>query len=610
MKNFSLDSSFKLNTQFDKANQKNAINDDVNAEHFIQTNQNQNQNQNKSKALLAIDLGTRNSLVGVFENGQVRLIENAYGSVLTPSAIALDEQQQIIIGQAAVQMSYLGHSVLSSFKRLMGSSKLFKLGQDQYSAVSLSSMILSSLKYDAELALGINVDQAVITVPAYFNDIQRQATVSAAQLAGIEQVYLINEPTAAALAYGLGQNGEHCYLIFDLGGGTFDVSIVEIFEGVIEVRASAGDNDLGGDDFVDLIVKHFWQKHAQDLQQSDLPMAEDLRNVLTAKSQIALHDLSHSQHSQVHLSWKGQAYNFEFSQTEFNQWAQHLLQRIRIPLERALRDARIQPEQIDQVVMVGGATRIVAVRHLATKLFGRFPSTSIQPDEAVVRGACVQAGLKAKDKVLREIVLTDVCPYSLGIAVGEDELFSPILERNIVIPASRVSSYTTIQQGQRQITLKIYQGEHRLCKENVFLGELEVGLPAHDGPESIDVRFSYNINGILDIDVYIPSTGEHLQKVVINHQNLLSEAQILHAREQLKSLKFHPRENLINKELLIRAERLYREYTGDIRLDIAAKIEQFEHFLNTQDERLIRENRPYFEIFLKQIEDLHVFDDY
>lgn len=578
------------------------------ATQFEQKQQFHLRDKHQNNTLIAIDLGTSNSLVGIFANGQVRLFENAYGSLLTPSAIALDEQQQLLIGQAAVQMGYAGLPVLSSFKRLMGSATRLKLGQVQYNAITLSSMILSALKHDAELALGHDVHQAVITVPAYFNDIQRQATISAAKLAGLEQVYLINEPTAAALAYGLGQNAEHCYLIFDLGGGTFDVSIVELFEGVIEVRASAGDNELGGDDFVALIVKQFWQKFAADLGQAGQPIPEGLHNALTARAKVALHGLSQEQHSQLDLSWESQNFHFEFSQAEYNQWAQPLLQRMRVPLERALRDARIQAEQIDQVVMVGGATRLVAVRHLATKLFGRFPSTSIQPDEAVVRGACVQAGLKAKDQALREIVLTDVCPFSLGISVGEDELFSPILERNIVIPASRVSSYTTMHQGQRQITLKIYQGEHRLCKENVFLGELDVHLAENNGQESIDVRFSYNTNGILDIDVYIPSTGEHLQKVLINHKSMLSEEEIDLARAQLDALKFHPRDNLLNKALLLRAERLFREHTGELRMEVAAQIEQFERYLNTQDERLIREQRPHFEIFLNQVESLQMFD--
>jgi molecular chaperone HscC len=247
---------------------------------------------------------------------------------------------------------------------------------------------------------------------------------------------------------------------------------------------------------------------------------------------------------------------------------------------------------------------------MVTKLFGRFPSTSVQPDEAIVRGACVQAGLKSKDLSLKEVVLTDVCPFSLGIAVGLDEQFSPILERNTVIPASKVNTYTAMNKGQREINVRIYQGEHRLCKENIFLGELNIPLPSNDDHLSIEVRFSYNPNGILDVDVEVPITGEKLQKVVINHQSVMSTEQVEQARKQLQKLKIHPRDNLMNKSLLLRAERLFSERMGDIRLQIGERTQQFNHILNLQDERQIREVRQYFEAFLNEIEDLSLFEEY
>lgn len=564
----------------------------------------------QTKPLIAIDLGTSNSLVGVFENSQIRLIENAYGQRLTPSALALDEQGQVLIGQAALELRYLGQPVLTSFKRLMGTAKKLQLGQQQMTAVELSSLILKSLKQDAEQALGQTVEDAIITVPAYFNDIQRQATISAAALAGLNVSRLINEPTAAALAYGLGQTEDSCFLIFDLGGGTFDVSIVEIFDGVVEVRASAGDNYLGGDDFVQVIMKNFWKHNAQQFQCEENIWPAEIEIALREKAQLALHQLSKVTETQLDFKWRETEIQFAISQADLAKWAEPLLQRLRRPLERALRDARIRPEQIDQVVMVGGATRIPLIRKMVTKLFGRFPSTSVQPDEAIVRGACIQAGLKVKDQALKEVVLTDVCPFSLGIAVGDDEQFSPILERNIVIPASRVSTYTAMQKGQRQIHLKVFQGEHRLCKENVFLGELEVKLPPNNEQLSIDVRFSYNPNGILDVDVDIPETGEKLQKVLINHQSVMSAAQIETSREQLKQLKLHPRDNLLNKSLILRAERLFSEHTGDVRLQIGEQAQHFSSVLEQQDERQIREVRQYFDRFLNEIENLQLFDDY
>ena len=564
----------------------------------------------ESKPLIAIDLGTSNSLVGIFENGQSRLIENPYGAKLTPSAIAMDEQGQILIGQAALELRSSGNEVLTSFKRLMGTSKRLKLGRQTFSAVELSSLILKSLKQDVEHELQCEVDEAVITVPAYFNDIQRQATISAAELAGLKVSRLINEPTAAALAYGLGQTEDSCFLIFDLGGGTFDVSIVELFDGIIEVRASAGDNYLGGDDFVQLLMKQYWKKNASVFSYIENTIPLDIEIALKAKAQHCLHVLSKESQTTLNFKWKDKEATLDVSQEEFASWSEPLLLRLRRPLERALRDARILPQQVDQIIMVGGATRIPAVRKMVTKLFGRFPSTSVQPDEAIVRGACVQAGLKSKDLSLKEVVLTDVCPFSLGIAVGLDEQFSPILERNTVIPASKVNTYTAINKGQREINVRIYQGEHRLCKENIFLGELNIPLPSNDDHLSIEVRFSYNPTGILDVDVEVPITGEKLQKVVINHQSVMSPEQVEQARKQLQKLKIHPRDNLMNKSLLLRAERLFSERTGDIRLQIGERTQQFNHILNLQDERQIREVRQYFEAFLNEIEDLSLFEEY
>ncbi|HHY2116974.1 TPA: Hsp70 family protein [Acinetobacter baumannii] len=563
-----------------------------------------------TKPLIAIDLGTSNSLVGIFENGQSKLINNPYGMKTTPSAIALDEQGQILIGQAALELRSRGKEVLTSFKRLMGTSKRLKLGQQSFSAVELSSLILKSLKQDVEQALQCEVEEAVITVPAYFNDIQRQATISAAELAGLKVSRLINEPTAAALAYGLGQTQDSCFLIFDLGGGTFDVSIVELFDGITEVRASAGDNYLGGDDFVQLLMKQYWKQHATIFGYTENTIPFDIETALRARAQHSLHVLSKEAKTDLIFKWEDKEATLEITQEEFAVWAEPLLLRLRRPLERALRDARVLPQQIDQIIMVGGATRIPVVRKLVTKLFGRFPSTSVQPDEAIVRGACVQAGLKAKDVSLKEIVLTDVCPFSLGIAVENDEQFSPILERNIVIPASKVNTYTAMNKGQREIIVKIYQGEHRLCKENIFLGELNVPLPPNNDYLSIEVRFSYNPNGILEVDIEVASTGEKLQKVIVNHQNVMSTEQIEQARQQLQELKIHPRDSLMNKSLLLRAERLFSEYTGDLRLQIGERTQQFNYILNLQDPRQIREAQQHFEAFLNEIEDLSLFEEY
>ncbi len=557
--------------------------------------------------MIAIDLGTTNSLIGVFEQGQARLIDNSNGALLTPSAIALDDQGRVLIGQAALELRHSGQPVLTSFKRFMGTDRKLKLGKREFTAPELSALVLQSLKADAEHALGHPITEAVITVPAYFNDIQWQATMTAAHLAGLSVSRLINEPTAAALAYGLGQSDESCFLVFDLGGGTFDVSIVEVFEGVIEVRASTGDNFLGGDDFVQVIADQFWQSKAAELKQDVHAQPQDLAEVIRAKAQLALHALSAASETEMALTWRNTAVTLTITQDEFNLWIEPLLLRLRRPLERALRDARLDPEQIDQIVMVGGATRIPAVRRLIAKLFGRFPLTSIQPDEAIVRGACVQAGLRAKDQSLKEVVLTDVCPFSLGIEIVQDQ-FSPILERNTVIPASKVNRYVSANAGQDHILLRVFQGENRLCANNIFLGELNVPLPPNKEQLEVDVRFSYNPNGILDVDVQVLKNGHQLQKVLINNQNLMSPDEVARAREQLAALKIHPRDNLHNHTLVLKAERLYSELTGALREHVAAQLRAFEAELDTQDERQIREARTHFEQFLLQVQQTPIFD--
>jgi len=307
---------------------------------------------NPSHKIIAIDLGTTNSLVGVFEQGEIRLIPNSSGHLLTPSAIALDQHDHVLIGQAALELRHTGQPVLTSFKRYMGTDRKLKLGKRELTAPELSALVLGALKADVEHDLGHPVHDAVITVPAYFNDIQRQATLAAAQLAGLNVSRLINEPTAAALAYGLGQTEDCCFLIFDLGGGTFDVSIVELFDGVIEVRASTGDNFLGGDDFVQVIVEQFWLSQATNLGQNVAALPADLASALRARAQVALHELSTQPQTTLNFKWKNAQASLDISVETFNTWIEPLLLRLRRPLERALRDARLKPEEINQIVMI------------------------------------------------------------------------------------------------------------------------------------------------------------------------------------------------------------------------------------------------------------------
>ena len=431
--------------------------------------------------IVGIDLGTTNSLIAYWKDGAARLIPNSLGSSLTPSCVSLDEDGTVLVGEAARQrlQTHPGKSA-SLFKRYMGSNKEFRLGKQRFRPEELSSLILRALKEDAEALLGEPVTEAVISVPAYFSDGQRKATRAAAQLAGLHVERLINEPTAAALAYGLHQrNSESQFLVFDLGGGTFDVSLLDMFEGVMEVRSTAGDNFLGGEDFTQEIAR--WCLDASGIPGKARDDAQFMEH-LTARAEAVKRRLSDAPTAELAVEWRGKPYAMELSDSHLQQLMEPLLTRLRIPLERTLRDAGVRADDIDEVVLAGGATRAPMIRTLVTRMFGRFPSVAHNPDEVVALGAAVMAGLKARDEDLREVVMTDVCPYSLGVEIvralpgGElaEGHFSPIIERNTVIPASRMATYSPTHDRQPKLVIQVYQGEARLVRDNIKLGDLHI----------------------------------------------------------------------------------------------------------------------------------------
>jgi molecular chaperone HscC len=441
------------------------------------------------------------------------------------------------------------------------------------------------------------VTEAVISVPAYFSDAQRKATRVAGELAGLKVEKLINEPTAAALAYGLHQKeGETSFLVFDLGGGTFDVSILELFDGVMEVRASAGDNFLGGEDFDQLLLEYFVTLHRNE---SGFPSTVAVKQSLRREAERVRKALGQDASAEFVLRHADREWRKTVTQDQLIELYAPLLDRLRAPIERALRDARIRVADLDEILLVGGTTRMPLIRKLAASLFGRFPSISLNPDEVVAHGAAIQAALKARDAALDEVVLTDVCPYTLGIEVSrsmgkiqESGHYLPIIERNSVVPVSRVKTVNTLQDNQRQVLVRIFQGESRLVKDNIALGELDIAVPAHKAGEvELDVRFTYDSNGILEADVRIPMTGEAHTLVVENNPGVLTPAEIQERLKALEALKIHPREQQVNTHLAARLERLYQEYLGDARELVGMWASQFQQALETQDERQISEVR-------------------
>jgi len=560
--------------------------------------------------IVGIDLGTTNSAVAIWRDGKAQLIPNAIGDVLTPSAVGLSDDGAILVGMAARDRQST-HPALtaSAFKRLMGTQQKIKLGRSAYSPEDLSALVLRALKADAEAFLGEAVTSAVITVPAYFNDRQRKATKRAGELAGLKVERLVNEPTAAALAHGIHTRADRePFLVFDLGGGTFDVSIVEIFEGVIEVRASAGDNRLGGEDFNDILV---------DMAKAIIPALADfghdsrLRAVMRASAERTRRALSGADSATLSFIWQDVPYECEISTAAFEDAAAPLVARLRDPVLRSLRDSNIVAERLSEVILVGGATRMPVVRKAVTRMFGRFPAATVDPDQAVALGAAVQAGLRSKDVDLQEIRLTDVCPFTLGVETAERDqagrlhsgLFSPIIERNTVIPASRIHSFSTTHANQSLVDIAVYQGEARNVSANVLLGRLRVPVPPRATTSvRVDCRFSYDTSGLLEVDVTVPETGVARQLVICDDSEAPDSAAIAARREALAALKIHPRDDAANSALLARAGRCYESFVGERRDMIGQLLLAFQAVLEGQDPRKIEEARREVELRLDALE--------
>jgi len=559
--------------------------------------------------IIGIDLGTTNSLVSYWIDDGVKIIPNAFGNNLTPSVISVDENAEIFVGQVAKERLITHpHLTAAAFKRYMGTTKVVKLGKYKFLPEELSSLVIRSLKQDAEAYLGETINEAVISVPAYFNDAQRRATKRAGELAGLKVERLINEPSAAAGAYGIHQQkSETKFLIFDLGGGTFDVSIVEIFENVMEVKAIAGDNYLGGEDFTNALLSAFAKHYKMDEKNIE----QKIYVAIKKQAELCKQSLSKSTVGTMRCHINGNILEMNVERNEFFTTTKELVNRLRIPVERALKDAEIRADELDSVILVGGATRMPMIHTLVSRLLGRFPSCNLNPDEVVVIGAGIQAAMKERNVVLQEIVLTDVCPYTLGIEVSvshntgqhENGHFAPIIERNSTIPVSRVERFYTIADNQTAIVVKIFQGESRLIKNNIYLGEISIKVPpAPAGRQAIDVRFTYDINGILEVEVIVVETGISKRIIIEESPGTISKIDIENRLKALAEFKMHPRERQENQLLVARGERLFEESLGDRRMEIAAILQHFEGVLNRQNDREIKKAAGLFRTKLDELE--------
>lgn len=565
--------------------------------------------------IIGIDLGTTNSACSIWINGKSELIPNRLGDFLTPSVVGVDDDDSILVGEIA-KNRLISHPQMTTsvFKRYMGTDYEITLGSKRYTAYELSALILKNLKEDAEAHLNTSITEAVISVPAYFNDKQRQATKSAGELAGLNVSRLINEPTAAAMVYGLHNREENSkFIILDLGGGTFDVSLVEYFEGILEVHASSGDNHLGGEEFLEIMSCQYFNETG--LNRNKLKPTE--LNAVLKQLEEAKKALSTDHSVIIDKAIPGQNQPWEIDRDKFEKMSQHLLNRIRLPIERTISDAEIHPTEIDEVILVGGATRMPCIKSLIAKMFRCLPASYIDPDLVVAMGAGIQAGLRARNEDLDDVVLTDVSPYSLGIAIindsdkkgDEGNIYSPIIERNNTVPISMESIFYTTQDNQKEIEVNVFQGESRLVKNNVFLGSLSLQVPkAPKGQSSIIVRFSYDMNGLLEVDVTVSQTGENHHKSILSSGESISDKELLASRNRLAKLKFHPRNSEGNRLLLSRSDRMYETSLGERRDYIMLIISQFTATLDSQKSREITLAALQFKERLDELEGENLFE--
>jgi molecular chaperone HscC len=565
--------------------------------------------------IIGIDLGTTNSAAATLADDGPRLIPNALGGTLTPSVVGLDDGGQVLVGAAAKELQVVRPERCAAlFKRHMGSDWTAELGGRKFTPEELSSLVLASLKADAEAFFKAPVRRAVVTVPAYFNDHQRKATMAAARIAGLEVERIVNEPTAAALAYGFHEAGEDkTLLIFDLGGGTFDVSVVELFEGTLEVRASAGESVLGGEDFTRTLAARILQARGQHFERAELA-APLMVARLIQQCELAKCRLSREPTTLVRIPDAGGRFADDapaevVTREQFEAWTQPILVRIELPIRRVLGDARLSRERIDEVILVGGATRMPMVVARVTELLGKPPRRRLNPDEVVALGAAVQAGLFARAEGVRDLVVTDVAPFTLGVEIAKEfgherraGYFLPVIERNTTIPVSRTQRVGTVEPNQTSIRVRIYQGESRRVEDNLYLGEFELaGIPRGPAGQEIDLRFTYDLNGVLEVEATVVETKKQVSHVITRYAQGLTPEQVREAVRAMAKLKTHPREEQANRFLLRRAERLYPELARDEREVLGRLLDGFESALALQDPGAIDRHRAALAEFL----DLH-----
>lgn len=537
--------------------------------------------------IIGIDLGTTNSVVAILESDDPVVIPNNKGERLTPSVVAFTKNNEILIGKAAKNQAIINSErTISSIKRKMGSSYSVTIGDKKYTPQEISAKILAKLKTDAEKYLGDKLEKAVITVPAYFNDNQRQATKDAGMIAGLDVVRIINEPTAASLANGLNDDEEQLILVYDLGGGTFDVSLLEVADGVFQVKSTSGNNMLGGDDFdlalQKLILSRYKEEEGIDLSNDKMAIQKLKEEVEKAKidlSELQLVEInipfiSADQNGPKHLHLSIKREDFEELIDEFIEETIHLT-------KKAINDAELQIEDIDKVLLVGGSTRIPKVQKDVADLLGENKIVkNINPDEIVAKGAAIQAGIIGGDK--KGVVLVDVTPLSLGIEI-EGGIFTPIIERNTSIPTTSTKLFTTVADNQKSVEIHVLQGERTRATENISLGKFQLNgiRNAEKGEPRIEVTFGVDVDGIVNVSAKDLDTDAQHQITITNHvalsqekiQDIIQEAQ-KNREEDLKYITKRKKLELLEQNMKVLKEAFERSNEYEIEEELSKEIEK------------------------------------
>lgn len=558
-------------------------------------------------AILGIDLGTTNSLGAVYRNGQVELIPNRFGTFLTPSVVSIDQNNNILVGQIAKErlVSNPEHTVFS-FKKDMGTDKRYRLGEKLFAPEELSSFVIRSIVEDAKEYLQEEIEEVIISVPAYFNDKQRVATKKAGALAGVITNRIINEPSAAAMASYFDTSKAQLFLVFDFGGGTLDVSVVECFDTVVEILSVAGDNHLGGDDFHEIMAKSFLKEH------SIKKIGPKEYSILLRQAEICKRKLTTEKSAKMTAVINGQMLQSEYTNQRLLEESGKIFERIKEVLGRAITDGEIALDDINAIVMVGGSSKMPLIQSYLYHILKQKPIVTGNCDEMIARGLGLVCGVKARQGDIKDYILTDICPFTLGTSVNNEAdakrpYMYPIVPRNTVLPCSIVRRFYTSRDNQEILEVDVLQGEQIYADENLSLNTMRLSVPkGPKGKESIDVRFTYDINGILLVDVTVVSTGEKISKVV--SQNVSAEDMQKKIKE-LEELKVHPKDISENRLIMEKMVSLYEEVPIYLRENISSMIAGFERILEEQNPRKIKKYREYVIGAIEAYESASLFDE-